>query len=110
MNDRLNKKYLKRPKKSKSMDNEEKQFAAWLTAKGCLICGNSAEFHHHPFKSRQGWSHKRAVPLCYIHHRDNKAGIHGLSELDFNALYGVNLTRYADTAFQKFLMAKKSPS
>lgn len=77
--------------RKRAMNAEEKAHADNVASMGCLVCGQPAEVHHEPDGAGARRNHKMIVPLCPMHHRDNKHGRHGLGREGFEQTYGINL-------------------
>lgn len=69
--------------------------------KECYLCGATKGLENHHCVHGSGWrkladSYGLTVWLCYKHHRDNKAGVHGM-----NTEADKMLKRTAQKAFEK---------
>ncbi len=86
-------------KASRPANREEK---IHLDRVSCLPCSVASEKCkgkievHHVRKHASKRDHKRVIPLCAHHHRDNKEGYHGMGRENFNAKYGIDCCEIAE--------------
>ena len=74
----------------------ERRYLAAVAALPCIVCmeclgqlNHEVQVHH--VKTRHGWgrsSHFDTLPLCWVHHQDQKYGVHGMGKEQFTAMYG----------------------
>lgn len=79
------------------MNKAERQYAAEVREKGCLICARPGQIHHEYSLARgQMKSHARIVCLCLDHHqRPFKLSRHQMGRRAFDAYHGVDIAAEA---------------
>lgn len=86
-------------KPSRPANREEQIHLDRVSQLSCAVasekCKGKIEVHH-VRKHASKRDHKRVMPLCEHHHRDNKQGYHGMGRENFNAEHGIDCCEIAE--------------
>jgi len=69
-------------------------------------CSGRIELHHIRRGSERR-SHRRVIPLCAYHHRDQKNGCHAMSRDEFNQRYNIFARKLAEKLWSDFMKGKE---
>ncbi len=86
-------------KRSRPANQAEKVHMEWVAGLPCAVASNECCGRievHHVRKHASKRDHKRVIPLCVYHHRDSKAGYHGIGRENFNTRYGIDCCKTAE--------------
>jgi hypothetical protein len=78
---------------------EERLHMAKVALMPCAVKGEDCYGRvevHHIRKGNEARNHRRVIPLCSYHHRDNKNGYHGMSREAFDERYKINAREFAE--------------
>ena len=94
-----------KPKASSPPTSEEKAHLARVALMPCCVCGRWPVQVHHVTASVHGGrisrSHKRVVPLCFQHHKEEGGplSVESLSHSGFYREWGIDLLKLADALY-----------